>query len=1004
MRPKTIIQKLLVLLVSAAPLHGIHGQDSTSTTIRGKISDNSGPVTGAGVFIEGTSVGTTSDLEGNFALDGVNTGDRLVISMIGYKDRVIVIKDYSFLDIILEEDSQKLSGAVVTALGIKRDEKSLSYNVQQLDSKVFNRVKDANFVNSLSGKVAGVQISSGASGPGSATRVVMRGMKSIEKSNSALYVIDGIPMRNSGSTGSAGISGGSMGTEAAADINPDDIESVTLLTGAAAAALYGSLAANGVIMITTKRGREGGTSVSFSNNTTFSLITDVPRLQKRYGGKDMNSWTGGLTDSDYDPMSFFKTGVNVINSLSVSSGNEKNKFYFSASATNSDHTVPTTAYNRYNFTGNATSSIADGKVVLDFSASYIIQNDRNMFAQGLYNNPLPGLYLFPRGGSFREISNFERPDKDLGYSVQYWPYGSGDHQIQNPYWVMNRMIREERKQRYMLGASARWNLTDWMSLTARGRVDNSVYNNSDKKYASTLTTFCGENGGYSESMQSDRNFYGDVMLDIRKDWGKWKLNANAGASISDMQSKSFNASGDLIYANYFAFNNLNLEQKFNISQGGWHDQTQSVFASVEGGWNDAVFLTLTGRNDWASQLAFTSSKSFFYPSAGVSVVISELARMPYWMDLLKVRGSFSQVASPFARYLSNPGYTYNSTTHTWSKPSTYPAHNLKPERTRSWEAGLSLKVFSSFDIDVTYYRTNTYNQTIYAPLSASTGYQNFIVQSGNIQNEGVELTMGYMNSWGQLTWECGFTFSYNKNKIIELAHGVPDPFTGEEVEITEIRKTSLGYDNVAPKVILREGGSLTDIYTNHELVRGEDGVLRMKETEYKYAGSLAPLCNMGLTSNLSFKGLSLGVVISSRIGGKVYSGTEGILDYYGASERTAAARDAGYVMYDGNRYSPEEYYRTVGTSKGGHGAYYLYDASYVRLQEVSLQYLLPRKWFKNKAGVSLGVIARNVCMIWSSAPFDPDLTGAAGNNYYQGTDFFMLPGARNIGFNVKVNF
>lgn len=992
-------------LCSVAMSTGVSAQTVEEGTVSGHIYDSYGPVAGATVFVKKSQDGVSSDGDGNFTLTGLKEKDVIVISLVGYETQEIRYTGQKTMRIELMEESNRLSEAVVTALGIERDKMALAYNVQQVNSSAIDKVKDANFVNSLVGKVAGIQITSGAAGAGSATRVVMRGMKSIEKSNSALYVIDGIPMYNSGSTGAGGVFGGGMGTEAAADINPEDIESINMLTGASAAALYGSAAANGAILINTKKGKSGRTSIRFSSSTTFSQVNGLPEMQSRYGGSTTDSWEGGpLSNSDYDAASFFKTSYSTINSVSVSGGSDKNTVYASASATNADNILPGAKYNRYNFTGRNTSYLANGKLVIDFGINYIIQNDVNMVAQGRYYNPLPSLYLYPRGDSFARMSDFESYDANLGYAVQYWPYGSGDFDMQNPYWIMNRMVRDNRKQRYIINGSVKWNITDWLSLTARGNIDNTNANNTGKNYASTLTTFTGENGGYSESMQMDKTFYGDVMANVNKEWGDWGLTVNVGGSINDLRSRSISASGWLKYPNFFSYNNLNLEQGLGISRGEWHDQTQSVFGSAEVSWKKALYLTATGRNDWASQLAFSEQSSFFYPSVGLSGVISNLVDMPDWFSLLKVRMSYSEVASPFARYLSNPGYSYNGQTQTWSKPATYPAYDLKPERTRSWEAGITMHFLGSLELDMTYYRTNTFNQTIYAPMSASTGYVNFVAQSGNIQNEGVEVALKFGKNWNSFSWDSNFTYTYNKNTIVSLAHGIPDPITGESVDVTEIQKSDLGYGNVAPKVILREGGSLTDIYTNHKLERTAEGKLSLVETEYEYAGQLAPKGNFGWSNSLDWKGLNLSFVISARVGGKVYSATQGILDYYGVSETSAATRDNGGVMWNGHRYDAKEYYKTISTSQGGHGAFYLYDATNVRLQEVSLQYTLPRKWFKYKAGLTLGVIARNLWMIYCEAPFDPEVTGAAGDNYYQGVDYFLMPSTRNIGFNVKISF
>lgn len=971
--------------------------------IEGRVSDDAGPMQGVMVYVKGTQKGTMTDENGYYSLSGLAEGDVLVFSMMGYEELEIRYDGKHLHNVKMSPEAISINRVVVTALGIKRNEAALSYNVQEINSDRINKVKSANFVTSLAGKVAGVQISSGAGGSGSSSRVVMRGNKSIERSNTALYVIDGIPMYNRVVGGGGGVYGGSIGTESAADINPEDIESISMLTGPSAAALYGSDAANGVIIINTKKGSAERTSVTVGSATDFSMVYMVPEIQNRYGGEGLMNW-GEATDMRFDLMDFFKTSYNTINSFSISTGNSRNQTYASVSATNSDAVIPQTRYDRYNLTVRNTSSFFGDRLEMDLSGGYVYQTDRNMVSQGNYNNPLPSLYLFPRADDFSEIKNFERMDESLGYMVQYWPYGNGQHSLQNPYWIQNRMVRQTEKNRYMINASLKYNITDWLNITARARVDNSVYRTRNMNYASTLTTFCGDNGGYQDIMQDDRSVYGDVMLNMNKEWGKWSLNAVAGASLNDVRSYNQGIKGDLVIPNYFAVNNLDMEKNLLPSQGGWHDQTQSVFASVEAGWNRGIYITATGRNDWASQLAFTSTPCFFYPSLGVSVVLSNLVKMPSWMNTVKFRGSYSEVATAFSRYLSNPSLEYDSSTHTWKQPSTYPLRNLKPENTRSWEAGFLLNLFDMFTVDATFYHSNTYNQIIYAPMAESTGYSRFIAQTGNIMNRGIELSLDFFNSWGGFSWDSRFNYTINENRIIELAHGIPDPVTGKPVDVTEIQKSWLGAANVAPRVILREGGSLSDIYVNHKVVQGDDGSLKVVDTGYEKVGQMAPRYNLGWSNTFSYAGLSLSVVVTARIGGLVYSATQGILDYYGGSEVTADARENGGVDFLGKRYDAMTYYQTVATADGGHGRYYLYDATNVRLQELSLSYTLPRKWFSGKANITLGITGRNLFMFYCKAPFDPDMSSAVGDNYYQGVDYFMMPSTRSVGFNIKVRF
>ena len=987
--------------------------DRRPVTVKGVVTDADGaPVIGASVIVKGTTVGASTNTDGSFSLQVPPPAENAVLTVtyLGYEPVDVTVGSRIDFRITLRDSAVAVENVVVTALGIKRQEKALSYNVQQVKSEELTTVKDANFMNSLVGKVAGVQINSGASGPGASARVVMRGEKSIEKGNNVLYVIDGIPMYNHSFGGDGGTYAKQAGSESAADINPEDIESINMLTGPSAAALYGSDAANGVVVINTK----DRTVVTVSNSTTFSKVYRLPDMQNSYGtSSGLMNW-GEKYASTFDAKKFFNTGTNIINSVSVSTGNEKNQTYISASTTNTAGIIPENTYDRYNFTARNTTSFAKDKLVLDLGASFIIQHDENMVTQGKYYNPLPALYLFPRSDDFDEIRLFERWDPVRGYMVQYWPYGEGAHSLQNPYWIQNRMNRETSKRRYMLNASLRWNITDWMNVSGRVRVDNSEYRIKQKLYASTLTTFCGTNGGYEDQTQHDRSFYGDVMLNIDKTFGDdWTLNANIGASINDQRYEQAGVAGDLLLTNHFAMNNLNYQEKFKPLQEGWHDQTQAIFASVEVGWRSMLYLTVTGRNDWASQLAYSKNSSFFYPSVGLSAVVSNMVNMPEWFTFLKVRGSYSKVASAFARYLSNPAYSFNNQTHNWSKPSTYPAYNLKPEDTKSWEIGLNARFLNHINLDVTYYRSNTYHQTIYAPLPSSSGYNQVVVQAGDVQNQGVELALGYNNKWNDFTWSSSYTFTLNRNEIKRLAAGEVNPVTGETITDNEIQKDWLGASNVAPQVILRPGGSMSDIYVNHELKRDlngnieidpSTGNLSIAETDFRKVGQLSPRYTMGWSNSFGYKGIELGAVLTARIGGLTYSATQGVLDYYGASQATADARDRGGIPINYGTVDPQKYYSAISTAEGGYGAYYLYSATNVRLQELSLQYTLPARWFRNKARLTVGFVAKNLWMIYCKAPFDPEISAATDNAYYQGVDYFMQPSTRNFGFNVKLQF
>lgn len=982
-------------------------------TTTGQVVDAKGePLIGVSILEVGTTNGTITDIDGNFTLS-VNEGATLEISYIGYKTQTLPVRA-KLGQIVMKEDTEVLDEVVVTALGIKRSQKALSYNVQEVKGDALTAVKDANFMNSLAGKVAGVQISSGATGAGGAARVVMRGMKSLTKDNNALYVIDGVPVFNTGSSGGEGQYGAMGGSDAVADLNPDDIASVSMMTGPSAAALYGSAAANGVVLITTKKGQTEKTNLTVSNSTTFSKAYIMPEMQNRYGtSAGLFSW-GAATDRRYDPSDFFNTGTNIINSIALSTGNAKNQTYLSASTTNSDGILPNNSYNRYNFTARNTTNFLNDRLTLDIGAQYIIQNNKNMVSQGQYYNPLPALYLFPRGDNFDEIRLYERYDTDYGYMKQYWPYGDGGMSLQNPYWIQNKILRTSEKKRYMLNASLKWKVTDWFNITGRVNLDNSDYRNRSEKSASTLTTFCGVNGGLEDAMRQERSIYADVLGNIDKTFGEFRLNANFGASIYHTSMNQLSIAGDLKIPNFFQMNNINYSANYKPDPQGYDDEIQSVFASAELSWRNQLYLTVTGRNDWDSKLAYSKHPSFFYPSVGLSAVLSDMLELPEVISYAKIRGSYTIVASSFDRFLTNPGYVYNAQTHNWENPTVYPMDDMKPEKTKSWEIGLNLKFWENrFNLDATYYRSNTLNQTFSVDIPPSSGYNKAIVQAGNVQNQGVELGLGFHDEWAGFGWSSNATFTLNRNKVIRLASGSVNPVTGEEIQMENMPVGWLGKENVAPRVILTEGGSMTDIYVYNQLTRDNNGNIKVDQngnlsmtsssTPTK-VGDLDADFNLGWTNHFTYKSIDLGVVLSARVGGLAYSATQGILDYYGVSEASATARDNGGIPVNNGLVAAQKYYQTIGTGEGGYGRYYLYSATNVRLQELSLNYTLPKKWFKNVANVTLGVVGRNLWMIYCKAPFDPELSAATASNYYMNVDYFMQPSLRNIGFNVKVQF
>lgn len=908
-------------------------------TVTGVINDASGPVIGASIATK-NGQGTITSIDGDFRLSNVYIGDVLTVSYVGFQTQNIVFNGQSKLNITLSESATELDQVVVTALGIKRSEKALSYNVQQLSSDDITTVKDPNFMNSLNGKVAGVTINSSASGAGSAARVVMRGVKSITKSNNALYVIDGIPMFNVVNESSdTGITADQPGSDAVADINPEDIESINMLTGPAAAALYGNAAASGVVLINTKKGTKDKTNVSVSSSTIFSNATMLPKMQSKYGNKDgqFASW-GDVVNSNYDPSNFFRTGVNTINSVSLSTGTSKNQTYVSVSATNSTGILPNNKYERYNVSGRNTASFLNDKLTLDFGANLIFQNDRNMTAQGRYFNPLTSLYLFPRAENFDAVRMYERYNEGLGIYEQYWPYETQSMELQNPYWTMNRIIRENKKKRFMTNASLKWNIIEGIDITGRLKYDKTDMRSTDKRYASTIEQFASAYGGYYDIRKEYSSFYGDIMLNIAKTFkdNTWSVNANIGASINDQREEQIGHGGNLegIY-NFFAVHNIDTSAKYRRIQSGYIQQSQGVFINAEVGYKSMLYLTATGRNDWESQLAFSEASSFFYPSVGLSGIISSMVKLPDWLSYLKVRGSYTEVGTSFERFITRPTYEFNIASGKWSSTSIYPVRNLKPEKTRSWEVGVNSKWLNNhLSFDVTYYRSSTINQTFTADLSISSGYSKAYIQSGNVRNEGMEIALGYNNQWRGFSWDSNLTFSWNKNKIVKLTEGSVNPMTGEPITKDNYDMGQLG--NLDARVKLYKGGSIGDVYATHLIKRdgnnnvyvSKEGKIEIESVDEFKLGSILPKSNMGWSNNFSYKGVNLGVTLTARFGGIALSGTQSVLDQYGVSKVTADYRDAGGIMINHGYVDTEKYFDTV----KGYAAYYTYSATNVRWQ------------------------------------------------------------------------
>ena len=1022
-----------VCLVVASLFAGaVLAMGQTGRTITGTVVDqNNEPLIGAGVVVEGQpNVGTITDFDGTYTLSVPADATQLRFSFIGMTDVVEDIAGRTVINVTLADDTTVLEGVVVTALGIKRSEKAVTYNVQKLDDKVFV-TREANLVNSLSGKIAGVQINETAAGAGAETKVVMRGAKSIANSNNALYVLDGIPLPTLSTTKpgdswsvyhGSGLSGDGMSM-----INSEDIADMSALVGASAAALYGYKAANGILMLTSKTGQKGF-SVSYANSTTFSSPLMLPEKQTVYGQKagSYSSWGSKLEAAPtWNIKDFFQTGYNTAHSISLSAGTDHSSTYVGAGYTDAQGIIPNNLYKRFNATIRHTADLLNDKLHVSALGMYIRVHEQNMISGGLYHNPLVPLYLMSPGDNLMDYTVYERYNTARNFPTQYW--GANELSMQNPFWTINRNMFTTRKDRFLLGGSVTYDFTDWINIQGRVRTDYTGAIAEQKHYAGSNGLFAGEYGRYYYDDQKTVQTYADVLVNINKTFGDnlIQLNAVLGASIEDYFYRGTSVGGDLLgVANRFTFSNLDNGKAFN--KDTFRDQTQSVFATLNLGFKNFVFLEATAREDWASQMASAGKgvTPFFYPSVGASALITEMfSEKNDILTYAKVRTSYAEVGNPISRFILNPTRSINGgyvVMNSWGT-----ADGFQPERTRSWEIGADLRFFKSkLQLAGTYYMTSTYNQ-VFSPTNTSTsGKSVYYVNAGRVDNRGVELSAMFTQDLGPVTWTTNLIWSRNVNKVVDML----DYTTASGEHYVSDRENVGGTSGVTMWLI--KGRPIGELYvagmqTNPDgslYVTPSDkgGVLHKAENDGTpdtqwYAGNVNPDWLGSWRNTFSWNGLSLAFMFTMRKGGVGVSLTEAAMDAYGVSPKTVPNREEGFNFAPKGIYgnsanyyavSAQDYWQTLSGADGQNalGAYYVYDMTNIRLAEVSLGYDIPiNKLVPFIKGLNVSVVGRNLALLYCKSPFDPEVISNAGN-YGSGIDLFLAPSTRNIGFSAKITF
>ncbi|GAB3264244.1 SusC/RagA family TonB-linked outer membrane protein [Larkinella harenae] len=984
--------------------------------ITGTVKDANGAgVPGVNVVIKGTTRGTTTNSAGQYSLTVDNSATVLIFSFIGSITQEVVVGDRSVIDVVLQEDSKQLNEVVVTALGIERNAKTLTYATQQIDGKKLVDVRDANFVNTLSGKVAGMVVTQGSSGPGSATRVVLRGNRSITGNNNALFVIDGVPVDNTVRGQVTGDFGGINGSDGANNINPDDIESMNVLKGPAASALYGSRAANGVIMITTKKGKAGKVAVDVNSGVQMETPFMLPSLQNTYGqgagGKSSEnaagSWGAPATTYPNNIRDFFRDAVSTNNSVGVAAGTDKIQSYTSYTHNYNQGILPNNDLVRHTLNLRLNSQISK-RFSTDAKITYINQKIANKPRSGEESSATMNLYKVPRSVDLiGKYSTFE----DANGKPTYWT-SSGIYM--NPYWTINRTFQSEQRNRVTALGSAKYNFTDWLNI--QGRISYDWYTDRNSQaYSNNTLLFAGAGGSYQEFTldQLERNM--DVIVSgnnkVSNDFGI-TYNVGAGQTYNRFSQVGASTNG-LSVANRF---DLSFASALTQITGFSQKELQYVFGTASVSFRDYLTVDASVRNDWSSTLP--KPYSYIYSAFGANFILSDAVTLPTWMSFAKIRASWAQVGNDAAPYslLQTYSFAQGGTGGFISRSTQRPAENLKPEISSSTEFGADLRFFGGrLGLDFTYYNSNTVNQLLSLGLAPASGFASQFINAGKINNKGFELTLTASPLKGSgLSWDASFNLARNVNTIVELHPSV--------------KRATLGGNTRTTTAVVVEGGSYGDLEA-YSWAKDEQGRRLVNAnglpvvSAFGIIGNFNPKFTMGFNNTFSYKNFVLSFLVDGRVGGTMVSGTDGNLAYDGTADYTLEHREGGWVLpgvtatgeTNTKAINAEQFWQTVSQGRYTWGDFFAYSTTNIRLRELSFGYNIPfpQNFFIKNARLSL--TARNLFFLYRGnanmdipglktrkLPFDPDVNLSAAN--YQGSEYGALPSTRTVGLNLKLGF
>jgi TonB-linked SusC/RagA family outer membrane protein len=1031
--------------------------------VKGTVTDakDGTPLPGVSIVVKGTLTGTVTDINGKYVLAVPAGYNELIFSFVGMLTKEAKIDGRKSVDMVLEDDVVGLDEVVVTALGISRQKKSLGYAVQDMKGEELAKAKETNIVNSLSGKISGVQITNTSGAVGSSSRIIIRGASSLGGNNQPLFIVDGIPLSNNDFAADDGLGGkgrtiaksnGTNRGNGAADINPDDVESISVLKGPNAAALYGSRAANGVVLITTKSGKTGagarrGLNIELSNSTTFDKPLRLPDFQNSYGqgaegvfefvdgagggtkdGVD-ESWGPKLDiglmipqyDSPVDPVTgvreatpwvshpdnvkdFLETGVTTTTNLAIIGGYTDANFRLSYTNMNQTGMLPNTDYKKNTLAFGGSANATD-KLNISGSFNYVMAKSDNLPGYGYDAQNVFQQFLWSsRQVNYPDLKEYRNPDG----SKYNWNYNYHN----NPYFTLHENLNQLDRDRIFGNAKILYKFTDWLSAFARTGAD--YYSNLSTERAA-WGDMDNPYGFYDESMSTFREINTDFLIMFNKSLpADFNLNINLGGNNMNQNSHTtFGAADELAVDGVYTLANSRVPLRTTSLDK--QKRINSIYFSAQVGFMNALFLDITGRNDWSSTLPKTNW-SYFYPSFTLSAVITDLAKMDNKvLSYAKVRVGYAVVGSDTDPYKLLPvlsfGTGWNSATKYLNQfvPNELPNPELQPQKVYGFETGAELKFFlNRISLDFTYYNQQTKNQIIAIPISASSGYTSRYINAGQIDNKGIEITLGLVpvKSEKGFNWELIFNFAKNKNEVVALAPGVEQYELGTYWDLKVMAIPGQPYGSLYGADFLRDpDGNI--INRNGVPVKGD----------LKILGNYQPDWTGGINNVFTYKGIDLSFLIDFHMGGDLYCMTNAWGRYAGALDETLIGREGGIVGIgvkevtdgDGNiTYVPndvvvtaEEYNHAAFTNSIPAGS--IYDASYIKLREVRLGYT-----FKNLGnffikGINISVIGRNLALLYSNVPHvDPETSFTNGN--VQGLEFGQLPSSRSLGFNINLKF